>query len=65
MLEHPDITNIERTGYATPEEKPYCRCSGCVKDIFTGEKYMAYDDVIFCMDCVWDYTFTAGDYEEE
>lgn len=50
MLEHPDITRIQRTGYPVP----LCEllCTQCHQPIYSGETYGVCDHRVICADCL-------------
>ena len=53
MLQHPDITAAERTGYPYGRApKPAFCCDECGQDVYVGESYYALDGRRFCRKCV-------------
>ena len=52
-LQHPDVGEAERTGYARGDAPETAfRCDGCGGEIRAGEGYYALCDRRFCRRCV-------------
>ena len=53
MMQHPDITAAERTGYPCNREPiGYLTCDWCGENIYLSEDYYDIHGEILCVECV-------------
>lgn len=54
MIEHPDITAIQRTGYPRwcPDAEPTMFCDNCGAELMRGDKFYRVHNECFCVDCM-------------
>lgn len=53
MLEHPDITAAQLTGYPKPTYMgPALKCDDCGSPIYPGEAFYELDEKVYCEGCI-------------